>query len=111
MRVAFGEMFVPLDAYHTAHQVDHQVGVLPLLSQQGGQVTVCPVFGALAHDAGVQHDHIGLAGFLCGAVAHPLQRGGDALGIGHVHLASGRPDKVLGLLCHSRILYQTCQIT
>ena len=63
MRVAFGQMLVPFDAHHAAHQVDHQIRVAALVREQGGQVTVGFVLSALTHHASIQHDHISLAGF------------------------------------------------
>ena len=53
------------------------------------------VLGALAHHAGVEHDHVGLLDIGLGAVAKLLEGAGDSLGVAHVHLTAFRPNVIL----------------
>ena len=56
------------------------------------------VLGGLAHDAGVQHDHVRFFGFIGKGVTEMFQRRADALRVGDVHLAAFGPEVVF--FCH-----------
>ena len=53
------------------------------------------VFGALAYNAGVENDHVGIVQPVGGTIADLLQFGGHVVGVGYVHLAADGPDVVL----------------
>jgi hypothetical protein len=84
-----------LDADQAAHEVDDEVGAALLDWGEAGEAAVGLVFGALADDASVEDDHIGLLDVGLGAIAESLEGAGDALGVSDVHLAAFGPDVVL----------------
>ncbi len=69
------------------------LALLPRL--EAAQLADGLVFGALAHNAGVEHHDVGVVQPVGGAVADLFQLGGHVVGVGHVHLAADGPDVVL----------------
>ena len=82
------------DPDQAAHQVDHQSRVAGFERLERCQVADGLVLGALAHDAGVEHQHVGLRRAGGGPVAQALQGGSDPLRVGDVHLAAFGPNVI-----------------
>ncbi len=66
-------------ADQAAHQADHLIWVLLLQDLELSQPPVNAVFRALAHDAGVEHDHVGRIGVVDVAQPRSLKLAGEAL--------------------------------
>ena len=92
---ALGQGLVALDADHAAHEVDGEIGVGGLERFEGAEAADGFVFGALAHDAGVEDDDLSVFGTGGGLIALLFEGRGDALGVGDVHLAAFGPDVVV----------------
>ena len=55
---------------------------------QGAQIAIDPLFGVVAHSAGVEHDHIGRKGIVGKVKSHLPQHAHQILAVGHVLLAA-----------------------
>lgn len=77
-----------------SHQVDDDLGPLGLQGSEGRQATIRPVLGALTDDARVQNDDVGVLGASARLIPQSLERRGDALRVGDVHLTAFGPDVV-----------------
>ena len=86
-RVGFG-------ADHAAHKGDDLVGGALLEGLEAGHHPDHAVFGALADDATIENDHVGVQGGLARGKPHLAQGTLKPLGVGFVHLAADCPDKV-----------------
>ena len=86
-RVGFG-------ADHAAHKGDDLVGGVALEGLEAGHHADHAVFGALADDATVEYDDVGVEGGLAGREPHLTQGALKPLGVGFVHLAANGPNKV-----------------
>ncbi len=73
-------------ADQAAHQGDHRVGPRLLGRTQPAEPAVDPILGLLAHDAGVEHDHVGRLDRVGPPIAHALQLAAQTLAVGGVHL-------------------------
>ena len=69
-------------------------GVLALEPRRGAQVAGQAIVGALAHRAGVVHEHVRVVGLLRALQALGLEQRADALGVVLVHLAAERAEVV-----------------
>ena len=82
------ECAVALDADHAAHDGDDRLRLFLLDGLERLNVAISFVFGALAHDARVEHDHVRVARVIRVSQADLLQFRPDPLGIGLIHLAA-----------------------
>ena len=92
--IAIEQLLAGLDADHAAHERDSAVRFGAFPGFEAAQLAGCLVFGALADDTRVEHDHVGVVELVGGAVADLFKLGGHVVGIGHVHLAADGPNVV-----------------
>jgi adenine-specific DNA methylase len=93
-RIALHELRARLDPHHTTHQRNDAIGVRLLPGLEAAQLADGLVFSALAYDAGVEHDDVGLFEPVGRPIAELFQLGGDVIRVGHIHLAADRPDVI-----------------
>ncbi len=84
--------FPPSD--QTPHKVDHQERIAFLQRPERGQPAAGLILRALAHHAGVKHDHVGFLGVRSREVSKRFQRSGHAAGVRRVHLAAFGPEMI-----------------
>jgi hypothetical protein len=75
----------------------HARGIIALEPRRRPQVAGEAVVGALAHGAGVVHEHAGVVWLVRGLQAVCLEQRADALGVVLVHLASERAEIVAAM--------------
>ncbi len=97
--IDIGQLFTQFQrithAHKTAHQADDFVGMFFFDDLEQTEAAKGFIFGALAHNAGVDDEDIGIIGIGGGLNAHTFKFGGEALCIGLIHLTPQCPDVVL----------------